>query len=87
MYEECQKLFSQVDIAIFCAAVDDYTSKIPYEIKIKKIENEIIMEFLKNVNTAYEFGRVKTSQQKSIGLALETNNVLDNALNKLQEKL
>lgn len=86
MYEECQKLFSQVDIAIFCAAVADYTPKITSDIKIKKIENEISIEFIKNVDIAYEFGKVKKTQQKSIGFALETNNVLDNAASKLHKK-
>lgn len=86
MYVECQKLFSQVDIAIFCAAVADYTPKITSEIKLKKIENEITMEFIKNVDIAYEFGKVKTPQQKSIGFALETNNVLENAASKLHKK-
>jgi len=86
MYEECQKLFSLVDITIFCAAVADYTPKITSEIKIKKIENEISIEFVKNVDIAYEFGKVKTQQQKSIGFALETNNVLDNTATKLNKK-
>lgn len=86
MYEECQKLFRQVDIAIFCAAVADYTPKLTSEVKLKKIENEISIEFIKNVDIAYEFGRVKTQHQKSIGFALETNNVLDNAASKLNKK-
>lgn len=86
MYEECQKLFNQVDIAIFCAAVADYTPKITSDCKIKKIENEISIEFIKNVDIAYEFGKVKTQHQKSIGFALETNNVLDNAATKLKKK-
>lgn len=86
MYAECKKLFSQVDIAIFCAAVADYTPKSTSEIKIKKIEDEISIAFVKNVDIAYEFGKVKTPQQKSIGFALETNNVLDNAASKLHKK-
>lgn len=86
MYEACQKLFNQVDIAIFCAAVADYTPRITSDCKIKKIENEITVEFIKNIDIAYEFGKIKTSQQKSIGFALETNNVLENAACKLQKK-
>jgi phosphopantothenoylcysteine decarboxylase / phosphopantothenate---cysteine ligase len=86
MYAECEKLFDEVDIAIFCAAVADYTPKVTCDCKIKKIENEISIEFTKNVDIAYEFGRVKTQYQKSIGFALETDNVLDNAAAKLNKK-
>lgn len=86
MYEACQKLFNEVDIAIFCAAVADYTPKVTSDCKIKKIETEISIEFIKNVDVAYEFGKVKTQHQKSIGFALETNNVLDNAAGKLNKK-
>lgn len=86
MYAECEKLFDEVDIAIFCAAVADYTPKVTCDCKIKKIENEISIEFIKNVDIAYEFGKVKTQHQKSIGFALETNNVLDNAASKLNKK-
>lgn len=86
MYTECKNLFNEVDIAIFCAAVADYTPKITSHCKIKKIENEISIAFVKNLDIAYEFGKVKTPQQKSIGFALETNNVLDNAATKLNKK-
>lgn len=86
MYVECQKLFNEVDIAIFCAAVADYTPKVTCDCKIKKIENEISIEFVKNVDIAYEFGKIKKQHQKSIGFALETNNVLDNAATKLNKK-
>lgn len=86
MYEACQLFFDKVDIAIFCAAVADYAPKITCDCKIKKIENEISIEFMKNVDIAYEFGKVKKQHQKSIGFALETNNVLENAATKLKKK-
>lgn len=86
MYQACESLFSHIDIAIFCAAVADYTPKITSDCKIKKIDNEISMDFIKNIDIAYEFGKVKTSQQKSIGFALETNNVLEHATVKLKKK-
>ncbi|NCO62394.1 MAG: phosphopantothenoylcysteine decarboxylase [Flavobacteriales bacterium] len=86
MYEACEKLFNRVDIAIFCAAVADYTPKIMSHCKIKKSENELSMTFVKNVDIAFEFGKVKTKQQKSIGFALETDNVLEHAIAKLNKK-
>tara|TARA_R110000868_G_scaffold81946_2_gene231710 strand:+ start:24544 stop:25197 length:654 start_codon:yes stop_codon:yes gene_type:complete len=86
MYQECKTLFSEIDIAIFCAAVADYTPKEVSEIKIKKIEDETTLVLKKNVDIALEFGKIKTEQQKSIGFALETNNILENAKAKLDKK-
>ena len=86
MYLACKSLFGEIDIAIFCAAVADYTPKEVSEIKIKKIEDETTLVLKKNVDIALEFGKIKTEQQKSIGFALETNNILENAKAKLDKK-
>lgn len=86
MYEVCQDYFVTIDIAVFCAAVADYTPKVTSDIKIKKIENETTLELEKNVDIAFEFGKVKRQNQKSIGFALETNNIHENAIGKLKKK-
>lgn len=86
MYLECQKHFDTIDIAIFCAAVADYKPKITSETKIKKIENEVVLELQKNVDIALEFGKLKTVNQISVGFALETNNVRENSMGKLKNK-
>lgn len=86
MYEACRKYFETIDIAIFCAAVADYTPKVLSDIKIKKIANETTLELQKNVDIAFEFGKVKRQNQKSIGFALETNNIHENAIGKLKKK-
>jgi phosphopantothenoylcysteine decarboxylase / phosphopantothenate---cysteine ligase len=86
MYDVCQQYFETIDIAIFCAAVADYTPKVTSAIKIKKIENETTLALQKNVDIAFEFGRIKRSNQKSIGFALETNDILENAIGKLKKK-
>jgi phosphopantothenoylcysteine decarboxylase/phosphopantothenate--cysteine ligase len=54
--------------------------------KIKKKSKISMVEFVKNVDLALEFGKVKTDKQFSIGFALETNDVLENATKKLQTK-
>lgn len=86
MYEACKDYFEMVDIAIFCAAVADYTPKVTSTIKIKKIENETSLELQKNIDIALEFGKVKQAHQVSIGFALETNNIHENAIGKLKKK-
>lgn len=64
MYEACQKYFETIDVAIFCAAVADYTPKVTSDIKIKKIENETTLELQKNIDIAFEFGKVKRQKSK-----------------------
>ncbi len=86
MYEECKLIFKKVDIAIFCAAVADYTPKVTSDIKIKKIEDETTLILEKNPDIAFEFGKIKTEKQKAIGFALETNNIIENAIGKLKRK-
>ncbi len=86
MFSKCKLLFDKVDIAIFCAAVADYTPKITSDIKIKKIEDETTLTLVKNTDIAFEFGEIKKPNQKSIGFALETNNVLENGKSKLAKK-
>jgi phosphopantothenoylcysteine decarboxylase/phosphopantothenate--cysteine ligase len=86
MLDACKKHFDNVDIAIFSAAVADYRPKNPSEYKIKKSEQVSVVEFVKNPDIAYEFGRIKTGKQISIGFALETNDVFANAANKLKTK-
>jgi len=42
MYVECKAFFSKIDIAIFCAAVADYTPKVTSKIKIKKLKTKLL---------------------------------------------
>ena len=86
MYAVCKKEFSTLDIAIFAAAVADYTPKSVATQKIKKSDTEFSITLKKNVDIAFEFGKVKNSKQLSIGFALETNEELKHAKEKLTKK-
>jgi phosphopantothenoylcysteine decarboxylase/phosphopantothenate--cysteine ligase len=86
MLEACKKYFRDADIVIFSAAVADYRPKFHSESKIKKAEQVSLVEFIKNDDIAFEFGKIKTEKQVSIGFALETNDILENAANKLKVK-
>ncbi|MDF1516885.1 MAG: phosphopantothenoylcysteine decarboxylase [Lutibacter sp.] len=86
MFEACKTYFNTTDVAIFSAAVADYRPKFKSDCKIKKTAEVSMVEFIKNVDLALEFGKVKNQHQISIGFALETNNVLENATLKLQTK-
>jgi len=41
---------------------------------------------VKNIDIAYEFGKIKTDRQISVGFALETNDELKHAMGKLAKK-
>jgi phosphopantothenoylcysteine decarboxylase/phosphopantothenate--cysteine ligase len=86
MYLACCKVFEEVDIAIFAAAVADYRPAHVAQQKIKKDEDSFTIKMVKNVDIAYEFGKVKTANQVSVGFALETNDELAHAKGKLQKK-
>jgi phosphopantothenoylcysteine decarboxylase/phosphopantothenate--cysteine ligase len=86
MYLACCRYFEQVDIAVFAAAVADYRPEKIAEQKIKKSESSFTIKMVKNIDIGYEFGLIKTENQLSIGFALETNDEVKHAINKLQRK-
>jgi phosphopantothenoylcysteine decarboxylase/phosphopantothenate--cysteine ligase len=86
MYAAAKKYFSTADICIFAAAVADYTPKTFSAEKIKKNDYEFSVVLKKNVDIAYEFGKVKKEGQVSVGFALETHNELKHAKDKLIKK-
>lgn len=86
MFEACKTYFDTTDVAIFSAAVADYKPKFQSDCKIKKAAQVATVEFIKNTDIAFEFGKVKTAQQISVGFALETNDIIENATKKRQTK-
>jgi phosphopantothenoylcysteine decarboxylase/phosphopantothenate--cysteine ligase len=86
MYLASCRLFETVDIAVFAAAVADYRPAEIAEQKIKKNDNSFIIRMVKNVDIAYEFGKIKTPEQIAVGFALETNDELQHAVAKLNKK-
>lgn len=86
MYLACCRFFEQADVAVFAAAVADYRPAKIAEKKIKKDEAVFTIQLVKNVDIAYEFGKIKKSNQLSIGFALETNDELKHAIGKLNKK-
>ncbi len=85
MYEAVMERFNSVDIAIACAAVADYKTKVCAKEKIKKKEGDLIIELDRNPDILFNMGQKKT-HQFLIGFAAETENILENALGKLKKK-
>jgi phosphopantothenoylcysteine decarboxylase/phosphopantothenate--cysteine ligase len=86
MYERSLEEFKHADIAIFSAAVADYTPKIVADKKIKKQGAEMSINLVKTRDIAAELGKLKKEGQLTIGFALETDNELKNARKKLKSK-
>lgn len=86
MLDQCVKLFPQCDIAILSAAVADYRPETYYDIKIKKSEEQLNIRLVKNPDILYTLGHSKKPSQLVVGFALETNNELENAREKLNRK-
>ena len=85
MYEECIKRFKDMDIAIACAAVADYKPKTYSSEKIKKKDGELTIVLDRNPDILFEMGKLKEDQYL-IGFAAETQDLLKNALGKLERK-
>ncbi|MDI1356312.1 MAG: phosphopantothenoylcysteine decarboxylase [bacterium] len=86
MLEVCNKHFQQIDIAIFTAAVADYRPMKMEASKIKKNDDRMTIELIKNPDIAFEFGKIKNPNQISVGFALETDNLMQYGEGKLKKK-
>jgi phosphopantothenoylcysteine decarboxylase/phosphopantothenate--cysteine ligase len=86
MYIASSDLFETADITILSAAVADYRPEKAESQKIKKKEENLTLELVKNPDILKWASENRNSAQKVIGFALETNNAEENALLKLTNK-
>ena len=85
MYNACYARFSSVDVAIAAAAVADYRPKNVAAQKIKKNDSAFTIELEKTKDILASLGEIK-KKQFLIGFALETENEIENAKNKIKKK-
>ena len=86
MFEACTQYFQGSDVIVFAAAVADYTPKDVSETKIKKNDAKFTLTLVKTVDIAAELGKQKKVNQFIVGFALETDNELTNAQQKMKKK-
>lgn len=86
MYDAVLQHFSEADIVIKAAAVADYRPEETYSEKIKKQKNIMEIKMSQNPDILAELGQQKKENQILIGFAAETNNLEQNALDKLIRK-
>ncbi|QAT40142.1 bifunctional phosphopantothenoylcysteine decarboxylase/phosphopantothenate--cysteine ligase CoaBC [Clostridium sp. JN-9] len=77
--------FDDSDIVIKSAAVADYKPKMYSVEKIKKQDDILNLEFVKDIDILKFLGS-KKKNQKLIGFAAESSNLINNAREKLQKK-
>lgn len=85
MYKVVDSYFEDTDIFIACAAVADYRPKEYQNKKIKKSDDNLIIELVRNPDILFEMGK-KKKNQFLVGFAAETNDIKENALKKLEKK-
>jgi len=78
--------FGDVDGAILCAAVADFTPVSPAESKIKREKNNLLLELTPTEDIAVAIGALKRPEQFIVGFALETDNEEKNAIDKMERK-
>jgi phosphopantothenoylcysteine decarboxylase/phosphopantothenate--cysteine ligase len=85
MYEACHRHYDGADVAIAAAAVADYRPKFPSAQKIKKEQQELVIELEKTTDILASLGERKKNQFL-IGFALETENEIEHAKQKIRKK-
>ena len=85
MYDACHEFYNSVDVAIAAAAVADYRPKNVANQKIKKNDTTFSIELEKTKDILASLGEQKKNQYL-IGFALETENEIEHAKQKIQKK-
>lgn len=86
MQQAVEKEFAAADFVIMAAAVADYRVKNKSEQKLKKTgEESITLELVKNPDILQELCKKKT-HQTVIGFCAESENLIENAKEKIQKK-
>lgn len=86
MFEAVMERLSSADVVIFAAAVADFSVASVSDSKIKRNGKNISLELVPNPDIAGEVSRRKRPTQMTVGFALETDDCLNHATNKLKRK-
>ncbi len=86
MYQACESKFKDADITVLSAAVADYRPTYKADQKIKKADDQMVVELTKTKDIAAELGKKKKNGQLIVGFALETENETANARKKIVSK-
>lgn len=86
MYNAVMKHKDEADIIIKSAAVADYTPVTISNEKIKKHDGDMSIELKRTKDILKELGQSRRENQFICGFAMETENLIENAVKKLESK-
>jgi len=86
MYKAVTALFNRMDGAVLCAAVADFTPLEAAQTKLKRDNDNLVLELKPTQDIAASVGKMKNENQFLVGFALETNNEEANAQEKMERK-
>lgn len=86
MYEKVLLEFQDADVLIMNAAVADFRPKERSSQKLKKDKEHLLVELLPNPDILKEVGKIKRPDQIVVGFAAESENLIQNAIDKINRK-
>lgn len=86
MWEAASQCFPTCDAAILCAAVADFTPETVADAKIKREGDDLVLRLKPTRDIAAGLGQMKSEGQRLVGFALETNDEVAHAQDKLARK-
>lgn len=78
--------FAEADVAIMAAAVSDYRVANYQPRKIKKGEENLVLELERNPDILLGLGKLKKESQVLVGFAAETHDIFENGRKKFERK-
>ena len=86
MYAATTAAFREANAAILCAAVADFTPETTADAKIKREGDDLVLRLKPTHDIAAALGEMKQPHQHLVGFALETNDEIAHAQEKLVRK-
>ena len=86
MYQAAVENYEDADAGILCATVADFTPEVTAEQKIKREKDDLILRLKPTQDIAAALGKQKRPEQRLVGFALETNDEVSHAQDKLKRK-
>ena len=86
MYREATSRFPDMSGAVLCAAVADFAPEVQAAVKLKRGHEDLHLSLRPTQDIAASLGQAKRNDQFLVGFALETNDEVAHAMEKMERK-